>query len=356
MIFYTGSYTQMGSPAPDPKGQGIGCFNLDAKSGKVELLHYTKQRNPSYLAISNDKKYLYAIEEMYEQLNPEIFSYRIENDGKLSLINTQKLIGDYACHLAIIKDRLLVANYMSGNVLSFPILKDGSLMKHHQLIQHAGTGPNTERQEAAHAHMVYPFCENQVFIVDLGIDTARSYRWDETIMRWEADPNMDIQTDSGAGARHMVMCGTEDLVYVLSELAGDVFVFKKQGSKFNQIQKISFIPERYSGDFGGAAIRLHPNGHFLYVSCRGSDSIAVFKINDDPKTLSLVAQESSGGKTPRDFNIDPTGNWLVVANQDSDALVVFEIDQEKGILKKRSAISAETPVNICWLAQEENKI
>ncbi len=349
MIFYTGSYTQDGAPAANPTGQGIGCFSLDMKSGEVELLHYTKQRNPSYTVISDDKKYLYAVEEMYESLHPEIYAYKIEKDGKLSLINSQKLTGDYACHLAIIRDRLVVANYVSGNALSFPILEDGSLAPSHQLIQHEGTGPDKERQETAHAHMIYPFRKEQMYVVDLAIDKAKAYRFDAESKNWEATTELDIQIEAGAGARHMVMDESEKYAFVLSELAGDIFVAENQNGRFKLIQKVSFVPESYTGAFGGAAIRLHPSGKILYASCRGANSIAIFKINEVTKELALVSCQSTEGETPRDFNIDPTGKWLIAANQDSNTLVVFEINQETGTLSLSSTLSVETPVNICWL-------
>ena len=38
-------------------------------------------------------------------------------------------------------------------------------------------------------------------------------------------------------------------------------------------------------------------------------------------------------KTPRNFGIDPTGNYLIAANQDSDTLAIFKIDQNSGALE-----------------------
>lgn len=147
----------------------------------------------------------------------------------------------------------------------------------------------------------------------------------------------------------MVMDESEKYAFVLSELAGDIFVAENQNGRFKLIQKVSFVPESYTGAFGGAAIRLHPSGKFLYASCRGANSIAIFKINEVTKELSLVSCQSTEGETPRDFNIDPTGKWLIAANQDSNTLVVFEINQETGTLSLSSTVSVETPVNICWL-------
>lgn len=348
MMFFTGSYTQEGAPAAIPLGTGISCFDLDENSGEIRFLHSSKQRNPSYLVVSADKKFLYAVEEMYEELNPQIFAYKIESGGKLRLLNSQKIKGDYACHLAIIQDRLVLANYVSGNALAYPILKDGSLAPFDQEIKHHGHGPNKERQEAAHAHMIYPFKKNCMYVLDLSLDKAKAYQLERDSKQWKAVPACDIQIDAGSGARHLVMDKTEQIAFVLSELSGEVFVADLRRGERKIVQKISFIPETYNGNAAGAAIRIHPNGKYLYASNRGSDTIAIFKIDKESKHLILVEHQSTKGKTPRDFNISLSGNWLIVANQDSDELVVFKLKQDKGILIKHSSISTGTPVNICW--------
>jgi 6-phosphogluconolactonase len=48
--------------------------------------------------------------------------------------------------------------------------------------------------------------------------------------------------------------------------------------------------------------------------------------------LTPTGHESTGGKTPRNFNIDPTGTWLLAANQNSGTVVVFRIDPTTGKL------------------------
>jgi len=349
VLFYTGSYTQDGAPSANPVGKGIGCFQLNMESGMVELLHYTKQRSPSYLVISEDKKFLYALEEMYENLNPEVFSYKIGKGGQLTFLNSQKIAGDYACHLAIIQDRLVVANYLSGNALSYPILEDGSLAPYDQEIKHHGKGPNESRQEVAHAHMIYPFKKDHMYVVDLTLDQAKAYQLERESKQWKATPALDIQIEAGSGARHMALDKTEQFAYILSELTDEIFVADLRSGENKIIQKIAFIPDACQGDTGGAAIRIHPNGELLYASNRGSNTIAIFKIDGESKKLILVSHQSTEGKTPRDFNIDPSGKWLIAANQDSNILVVFEIKQNDGRLSTNLAVKVETPVNICWL-------
>ncbi len=146
----------------------------------------------------------------------------------------------------------------------------------------------------------------------------------------------------------MVMDASQMHAYILSELSGEIFVFKNLGQGFESIQKISFVPPGFKGIYGGAAIRLHPNGKYLYASNRGPDSISIFSIDQSTGLLSKVGDEPSGGKTPRDINIDPSGNWLIAANQDSDSLEVFRVDGDKGTLVSVSKTDVNTPVNICW--------
>jgi 6-phosphogluconolactonase len=349
MIFYTGCYTQQPAPAQNPHGEGIGCFELDLAKGGMISLGYTRQRNPSYLTISSDGGYLYAVEELTEDMAPKVISYKVGMSGQLSMINSQPLNGDFACHLTIVRDQLIVANYDTGNTQSYPLRKDGGLEPCLQNIQHKGTGPNKTRQEGPHAHMVYPFREDHFYVVDLGIDKAKAYFLDKTTGTWRSASQLDMAIVPGAGARHMIMDKSQSYAYVLSELSGEVFVFKKRGERFELIQKISFVPVEYNDGFGAAAIRLHPTGKFLYTSNRGPDTISIFSV-DREGTLSLLSNGGSGGKTPRDFNIDPSGNWLVAANQDSDTLVTFRINQRDGSLSKVAEIGVLTPVNICWLS------
>ncbi len=347
--FYIGSYTQEGTPAKKPKGQGIGCFSFNLETGQVDLLYYVAQRNPSYIVISENKKYLYALEEMEEHLSPKVFAYSIDTSGRLTYINAQKLKGDYACHLAIVEGHLIVANYMSGNAVVFPIQKNGCIASHHQMIQHIGKGINKERQEAAHMHMVCPYKKGYMFLVDLSLDKANAYQLENGTKTWNAVPKLDITIESGAGARHMVFDASKTYAFVLSELTATIFVLKKEATVFKQRQKIAALPPNYKGSFGAAAIRLHPTGKFLYASIRGADTIAIFSVDKKNKNLTCLGFQATLGNTPRDFNIHSSGDWLIVANQDSDTIVVFKINQETGMLVQKSVKCVKTPVNITWL-------
>ena len=73
---------------------------------------------------------------------------------------------------------------------------------------------------------------------------------------------------------------------------------------------------------GAAAVYISNDGKYIYVSNRGHNSIAVFKVNDD-HTLSLVQRVSTFGDFPRDFNWDESEKYLVAANQNSDNATLY---------------------------------
>ncbi len=347
MMFYTGSYNQENSPAPNPKGDGIGICSLDIEKGDITVYGYQSHRNPSYMCISADNKYLFAVEEIPEGNGASVFSFEISCSSTLKLIDLKKISGGYACHLVICKNHLIIANYMSGDALVFEILKNGHLSSIKQKITNHGTGPNKARQESAHMHMVYKWNDEMLFLVDLTLDVADSYYFDVAQDRFVKDDKYNLQIDAGAGARHMVMSDDKSLAFVLGELTSEIFVFEKKGPGFEMVQKVSFMNDNKLIP-SGAAIKIHPNGNFLYASDRTSNMIAIFRINKSIKELTFVAYVDTEGKCPRDFSIDPSGNWLIVANQDSNNLVVFNVNKEKGLLAKHSIVKVNTPVNVCF--------
>jgi 6-phosphogluconolactonase len=89
-----------------------------------------------------------------------------------------------------------------------------------------------------------------------------------------------------------------------------------------------------------------PSGKFLYVSNRGSDSIAVFSIDPANGTLSLVQDVSTQGKIPRDFSLDPTGSFLFAANQNSDNIALFRVNAN-GSLTATGQVIEQVPEPSC---------
>lgn len=339
MKVFVGCYTKKITEELVGKGKGIYCFDFDPTQGFLKLEEIVPALNPSYLTLSEDGKFLYAVEEIEMNESPKIKSYGIHIDSNksfLTQINEQELPGSYACHLSISKSQqhVIVASYMSGNVLVYPLNKDGSLLPFSQNIQHHGSGPNSIRQEAAHAHMIYPIGNKGLYVVDLGLDLAKYYSLQESENRIIANSDNDLAVNPGAGARHMALHPNGKFAFIFSELTAELYSYELNQDKFEFLESKTTLPSDFEMTPSGAAIGIHPNGQFIYVANRVHNSIGIFRFDETSKELTLLNREPSGGKTPREFNIDPSGQWIIVANQDSDNLVVFKIDQVTGLLKK----------------------
>jgi 6-phosphogluconolactonase len=115
-------------------------------------------------------------------------------------------------------------------------------------------------------------------------------------------------------------------------MGNEVIAYRYANGTLTSLGSYPTLPEDFQGNSTTAELRVSPNGKHVYISNRGHDSIAVFKLDPTAGTLARVQIISTDGKTPRNFALDPTGSILVVANQQSDTLVSFRVDQDTGIL------------------------
>jgi 6-phosphogluconolactonase len=97
-----------------------------------------------------------------------------------------------------------------------------------------------------------------------------------------------------------------------------------------------------------ADLHLSPDNRFLYVSNRGSNTLAIFNVSNDGKKLKLIDFEPVHGNWPRNFALTPDGRYLLVANQKSNNLSLFLRDNLTGKLKFISKIKAASPVFILF--------
>jgi 3-carboxymuconate cyclase len=346
---YAGTYTNGGSG-------GIHIYELDTSDGKLkDTGHTANVDNPSYLTFSKDGKYLYSVIED-EVFNGEngggAAAFSIDRtDGKLTLLNTMPTKGKAPCFVSVgsLNKNVLTANYNEGTVSLFQVREDGSLAPVSDIVIHNGTGPNKNRQEMAHAHFAdFTPDERYVCAVDLGIDQIRVYGIKNGRFVFQSS----LPLKPGSGPRHMVFHPNGEYAYIVTELNSEVVVLKYSCDDcgFKVLQYISALPEGYEGESYSAAIEVSRDGRFLYVSNRGHDSIAVFKIEDRTGNLSLICHCPSGGKWPRDFAIDPTGRYLFTANQFSNNISAFKIDHESGKLTLMDhAVKIQNPVCIKFI-------
>ena len=340
---YVGTYTaEAGSTS-----KGIYAYRFDTDTGEIASIGVAAETaNPSFLAVHPNQRFLYAVNETgnYQgQKSGAVSAFSIDHTtGKLTLLNEVASKGADPCYITVDKTGkyALVANYTGGSVAVFAVLEDGRLGEATAFIQHTGHGADPERQEGPHAHSIDLSPDERFAIVDdLGLDETLVYRFDRAKGSLTLnDPQIYTtlaKADPGAGPRHFAFNPNGKFAYVVNEIQSTVSVFSYDGSAgvLRRLQTISTYPKDFSAHNDDAEIQVQPSGKFLYASNRGHDSIAVFAIDPDKGTLTLVEYASTKGKTPRSFEIAPGGSLLFAANEKSNNIVVFSIDAKTGRLK-----------------------
>jgi 6-phosphogluconolactonase len=352
---YFGTYTK----APS---KGIYRARLNVTTGALSPAEVAAEmKDPSFLALHPNRKFLYAIEESSDpKRTPDrgVSAYAIDaKTGALTLLNTQSVGGPGPCHLAVDRDAkcVLVANYSGGSVAAIALQADGKLGAVGSFLQHTGSSVNAARQKAPHAHGIYVSPDNRFALVpDLGIDRVLVYRLDAAKATLTAHDPAGAALPPGSGPRHLTFSPDGKFVYVINELVCTMAVFKWDAAKgtLTDIQNISTLPaeDPFKPGYSTAEVFAHPNGKFLYGSNRGHHSIVVYAIDAATGQLTQIQNQSTLGKTPRNFALDPTGSWLLAENQDSSTVAVFKIDAVTGKLTPTGApVDVPTPVSAVFM-------
>ena len=335
------------------KGKGIYCIEMDTKTGELVNKGLVQEViNPSYFCISQDKKYLYTVNELKEyngQAGGSVSSYLLGlEEGELTYINTQSTKGTDPCHITINEKAtcVYVTNFMSGSVAVFPIMSDGSLGSMSQFFQHEGSSINPLRQKGPHAHSLF-FDQQQkhAFVPDLGTDKLMIYGVDDKGLLKQASKSF-YQFAPGEGPRYGEFDSCYHICYIINELNSDISVLAYDSEKedFTLLQSINTIPEAEKQNNTSADLHITPDGKYLYASNRGHNSLSMYKVSQGNGTLDFIGNISCGGKTPRNFTVDLTGNYLIVSNQDSNNVISFRIDHKNGRINKCYEIYIPTPV------------
>ena len=328
-----GTYTNTGS-------KGIYVYNFNAQNGELKWVSNTdSSSNPSFLAVSQNEKYVYAVNETSGSNPGRVSAYSFDKkNGKLNFLNTTFSGGDDPCHLATTRDNkwLTVANYSSGTASVFPIDAQGHVKPFTQLIYDSIYLKNGEKA-TSHVHETV-FSPDEKFLMtpDLGLDKVFIYHFkpEQKKPLVLASPGF-VASQKGNGPRHMAFHPNGKFVYVMHEMGGNVTAYRYANGSLNIIEDLKTYPSDFSGRKDGAEVEISSDGKFLYVSNRGDlNSIAIFSIDTKSGKLSLKGYQPTFGKAPRHFILDPTGKYLLVAHQDTDNIVIFQRDQHTGLLKK----------------------
>jgi 6-phosphogluconolactonase len=335
------------------KSKGIYVYRF-MQNGSAELVDSAITSNPSYLAVSPNKQFVYAVNELSAgEGGGRVSAYRFDkNTGKLSFLNDRSSEGEHPCYITTdAKNRwVIVGNYSSGNVTVLPVQDDGSLGEPLTTVQHYGRSISN-RQEKPHVHATVLSADNRyVFVPDLGKDKVMIYAFDKSSgMLTPRDTTLKVHP--GSGPRHFEFHPNNRWAYLLQELSGTVTAYRYRNGNLSAFQTISVLPKDFAASFTSADIHVSPDGRFLYTSTRdAANLLTVFSIDARKGLLKLQGHHSTEGKTPRNFTIDPSGNFLLAANQQSNNVVIFRRDRQTGKLANTGKrINIGNPVCLKWI-------
>ena len=333
------------------KSEGIYVYKFNTENADNSFVSAVKSSNPSFLAVSPDQKFVYAVNE---NAAGGISSFSFDKKkGILTQLNSRPSGGKDPCYVSLDSSGrwLFVGNYSSGNLGLLPVREDGKIDPLKQVIQHTGSGPDTARQKSPHVHSTSLSADQKyLYVADLGIDRVMTYTFDAQRGTLGGGPAF-AASEPGSGPRHIAFDPTNSFAYLMEEMSETVVVYKIEDGALKSKQRVSALPEDFKGFKSGADIHVSPDGNFLYCSNRGdASSISIFSIDKPNGEIKLIGQQSTFGKTPRNFNFDPSGNFLLVANQDTDEIVLFKINRQTGLLTDlNKKIQVPSPVCIKWI-------
>jgi 6-phosphogluconolactonase len=342
---YIGTYT------PNPaggnaagNGEGIYLVNIDDATGAPSGLKLVaKDLSPSWVALSKDNKFLYAVNEINTygaDKSGSITAYAVDAaSGALKKLNTVDSGGPIPCYVSIDPSGkfLLVANYTGGSFSATRIKADGSLGETTDVVKpdgpmgvyQAADRPvgmfGSKEPHGSRGHMILPDPSGQYVVGD---DAGR-----DQIFVWRLDANTGklnqvsvTKSVAGAGPRHFAFSPDGKTLFQLQEQNARIQVYSFAGGKLTaKGASVSTLPDGFQGGNTTSELLIDKAGRHLYAANRNHDSIATFTIAADG-SIKRIANTHTEGTIPRSLTLDPTGKFLYSLNQRADNVATFRLD------------------------------
>ena len=308
----------------------IHVLQLDRQNGGVTVVEkvlipgISKPGSSTPMAVSPDRRFLYVGTRGVPQVAA---GFAIDPaSGKLKHLANGPLADSMAY---ISTDRtgrfLLGASYPGHKVSVNPIGPPGTVRLPQQVL------PNHPN---AHAILADP-ANRYVLVPTLGNDLINQFNFDAATGMLAPNTPPSVRVKPKAGPRHLVFHPNGELVYVIGEADGSIYVFDYDAGtgQLKEKQTISALPADFQGKPSAADLRITPDGKFLYGSERTSSTLIGFRIDPANGTLSSIGSVSTE-KQPRGFNIDSSGRYLLAVGQLSHRMSSYKIDADSGKLTK----------------------
>ncbi len=338
------NFVYFGTDTAKEVSKGIYLSRFEPSSGRLtppQLVAPTLR--PSYLAISpplQGHRRIYAVNAVPDA-SATVSGFLMDPaNGALRPINKVTSGGAGPAYISIdaTGHSAYVANYVGSTIATYTIGPDGTLSQPVERIDYkdrkfGARGPVAARQDVPHPHSTHLSPDNRFLLVsDLGSDEISVFPIDPMTARL-GQPALFSNDRPGSGPRHIAFHPNGRWVYSINEIDStiDLFLWTTTSSRTNPqglLIKASTGVKTIDSNFPAAKntaaeVQISPDGHFLYASNRGEDTLVVFAIAPADGALTLVQRIACGGKAPRHFTLDSTGEWLLCGNQDSATVTIF---------------------------------
>ena len=328
----------------------IRSYLLHHDSGKLEPVGETATGSrPAPMAISRDQTYLYVGLRGSNQIALFALSGFTGSRPELTPLAHTGLFAD-PCYLGIDESGrwLMAAYYGAGEITVHAIQPDATLSS--APVSRIATGPKAHciRSNRHRDLILVPHVGTENSIHQFLLDPASGSL--SPLARYNAGMDDLVGPE---GPRHYVYHEAARSVYFANEHASSVthYRYGPQGIQ-ERVATCSTLPFPAGHANTCAQIHLTPNARFLYVSNRGHDSLAIFRVDATTGVLTPVGWQETE-PVPRAFAILPDGSHLLVGGLGSGCISVYAIDPESGELAFRTRCYAGSePMWISSLATD----
>ena len=340
-VAYVSTYT-MGDQ------HGIKIYDVDMEKGTLSEKAQVEITNSSYVTISHNGKFLYAITDF------GVECFKILPDGNLEVVNTASINGMRGCYLSTdYEDKyLFVAGYHDGKLTVLRLKEDGSIGEITDEIFHKGLGSIAERNFRPHINCARMTHDNKYLLVaDQGMDHVNVYRFD--MKRGTVKLEDIIRSEMESAPRHVKISEDGRFIYILHELKCyiDVYHYEevKNNPNFEKIQTIEVMKPIRGMASCASAFSFSVDYNYLLTSLAGDNSVVVFNVDKETGLLTKNFCLPVSGEYPKDADIFPNNKFIVSLNHESNEMTFFHVDLENGtMIMNGPAMKVEVPNRILF--------
>ncbi len=298
------------------------------------------------MVVSPDRRFLYAA----SRSKPfTVHQYAIDRGtGALTPVSTAPLAESFP-YISLDKTgRFLLGASYGGHVVSVNAVgADGRVAAEPLQVIPVGRNAHSIRVDESNKF---------VYVPTLGSDAIFQFTFDAQTGKLSSNTPAVFLMKAMTGPRHFITSADNRFLYALSELLGTVTTFAIDGKTglLTEVGSASGLPpdtklgpgaprgavgvpggpppRNTDNDVWAADIHMSPNGKFVYISERTSNSIGTLGVDAASGKLTYLASTPTE-RQPRGFAIDPKGRYMVVTGEKSETISVYSIDPASGALK-----------------------